>query len=134
MERDMNICIVEDSTLTVLLLKKTLAIFNKDIKLVSFTDAMNALKWFEKDYLKQKPEFLLIDINMPLMNGWEFIDNLHRTHPNFKIPIYMLSASCDPADREKAAAYPLVKGFIAKPIRIETINALLLAETTISRN
>ena len=51
---------------------------------------------------------MLLDLNMPIMNGWQFLDTLIGIDPDFanKLKIVVLSSSVDPKDKEKAADYP----------------------------
>ena len=70
---------------------------------------------------------LLIDINMPEMNGWEFIDSLNQIVPsskNFKGMI--LSSSVDPADIDKAKTYPRIINFLTKPFTLDTARIIKL--------
>ncbi len=69
------------------------------------------------------PDSIFLDINMPCMNGWEFLDEL--TVRNIHIPVYMLTSSIDPRDQEKAGSYEYVKDFISKPLREDRLKMLL---------
>lgn len=64
------------------------------------------------------PDLLLLDINMPVMDGWQFLDELELVKGQLtKIPtIYLISSSEWPGDRSKARTYPVVKEFKSKPI------------------
>jgi CheY-like chemotaxis protein len=72
------------------------------------------------------PDYIFLDLNMPVMDGWEFLDayysKIYKSKPEIKIVI--LSSSVDPADRLKAFQYPFVAEFVAKPMP-ENILALL---------
>ncbi|UOE51781.1 response regulator [Mucilaginibacter sp. SMC90] len=64
------------------------------------------------------PNIIFLDLDMPLMDGWEFLDlfnNLHRSLVK-PVSIYIISNSVDPADQKRIKAYPFVKSFISKPL------------------
>ncbi|WP_370998462.1 response regulator [Mucilaginibacter sp. RCC_168] len=72
------------------------------------------------------PDYILLDINMPIMNGWEFLDEYKRLNidPQGKSKIYIISSSVFSNDINKAKSYPLVKDFISKPLNVEKIKEL----------
>lgn len=72
------------------------------------------------------PDFIFLDLNMPEMNGWEFLDALLLPEASsFSFPkIYILSSSLDPSDRLRAAHNPLVSGFLSKPLEAENLQFL----------
>lgn len=79
----------------------------------------------EKDPSKL-PDYILLDINMPIMNGWEFLDEYKRLNldPLGKSKIYIISSSVFSNDINKARSYPLVKDFVSKPLNVEKIKEL----------
>jgi CheY-like chemotaxis protein len=72
------------------------------------------------------PDYILLDINMPIMNGWEFLDEYKRLNidPLGKCKIYIISSSVFSNDINKARSYPLVKDFVSKPLNVEKIREL----------
>ena len=76
------------------------------------------------------PDYILLDINMPIMNGWEFLDEFKRLNvdPLGKCKIYIISSSVFSNDINKARSYPLVKDFISKPLNVEKIVELFKVE------
>ena len=75
---------------------------------------------------EKMPDYILLDINMPIMNGWEFLDEYKRLNidPQGKSKIYIISSSVFSNDINKAKSYPLVKDFISKPLNVEKIKEL----------
>ncbi len=72
------------------------------------------------------PSLILLDINMPAMDGWAFL-NEYRNFPNearAKTTIYLFSTSDHPRDVEKKQSYPEVLDFLAKPLSEEVANSL----------
>jgi CheY-like chemotaxis protein len=66
---------------------------------------------------------ILLDINMPKMDGWQLLDKLK--HLDFKIPIYMFSSSSNQQDLDRMHRYDIVKGYIVKPLTTEKLTTLL---------
>lgn len=74
------------------------------------------------------PDLIMVDINMPVANGWVFLDSYEHIEPkvNATRGVYVVSSSIDPEDVNKAKSYPFVKDFISKPVTFELLQELLL--------
>jgi CheY-like chemotaxis protein len=95
-------------------------------EIVDFTNPEEAILYISTAYspcTEQGETILLLDINMPQMTGWQFLQWFDTLAPKIKnrISIFMVSSSVDPRDMERAAAHPLVKAVLTKPLEIETI-------------
>jgi CheY-like chemotaxis protein len=79
-------------------------------------EAINYLKSVQNPDLL--PEVIFLDIFMPVMDGWGFLDEFVRLSPDLKkkILIYIISSSIDPTDVERASSISDVTGYIVKPI------------------
>ncbi|MDL5512551.1 response regulator [Arenibacter sp. M-2] len=62
------------------------------------------------------PEVIFLDLNMPIMDGWEFLEEFGKLSGKKDVKIYILSSSVDSRDMERASKYNTVNGFIAKPL------------------
>lgn len=75
---------------------------------------------------KNLPEVIFLDLNMPVMNGWEFLDEFIKLPEiTSKTKIYILSSSLDANDVKKASEYEIVKDFIVKPLTEANFSNLL---------
>jgi len=70
---------------------------------------------------------ILLDINMPVLNGWEFLDRLHKINLNSfaKFQLYILTSSTDESDKLKAQSYPVIGKFYHKPLSKQDIEEIL---------
>ena len=101
----------------------------KHIKIAQ--NGKEALSYLEKtdsgDENFPLPELILLDINMPAMNGWEFLQQYAQLPPRQKanVVIVMLTTSLNPDDRAKAEEISEVTGFETKPLTADAIQLLL---------
>lgn len=124
-----SVCIIDDDALYKLLLKKTIQKLNLPVIVSSFANGQEAFDTFlkEKNSQENLPDVIFLDINMPEMDGWEFMDaylDFQRTISK-KITIYIASSSMAYQDLEKAKKYAEISGYIVKPIRSDTVQKIL---------
>lgn len=86
---------------------------------IFFESAVEALEYFKElfqtnDYVL--PDYVFLDINMPMMNGWEFINELKKFQLDNPIIIIMLTTSLNKTDQEKAEELDLIYEFWNKPL------------------
>ncbi|MGI4803495.1 MAG: response regulator [Janthinobacterium lividum] len=126
MQRPVNIMLVDDDEInnfiTVKLIKKAFP----DAVLSTYLNgklAVDKLKSLFQDNPEKIPDYILLDINMPVMNGWEFLEEYKASNldPEKKITIYILSSSVFSNDIDKAKSYESVANFISKPLNLESI-------------
>ncbi len=101
-----------------------------DFSTVVFTDAAAALEQLNHwlmDNTDVLPEIIFLDIDMPDMNGWEFLDELQLLPESMieKCHIIMLTSSIDFEDIEKSKTYKVVRSFITKPLTADKLSALV---------
>lgn len=124
-----TIFIVEDDPMYQLILKHLLLKEHRDINISTFNNGQPALVELKKiEAGKNKmPGIILLDINMPVMDGWQFLDGLRDLGVDAigGTAIYIISSSLDIRDKERALADPRVKGYLYKPVTAEQMNEML---------
>jgi CheY-like chemotaxis protein len=75
------------------------------------------------------PDLILLDINMPILNGWSFLESFRslRSQIKKKIRLAIVSTSVDPDDRLRASQFPEVNRFISKPLKTSDLDLLASA-------
>ena len=117
------LCVDDDSislTISQLLLKRTG--FAGDV--ATAIDGSDALEYFgnlfskDPDPIENAPQLILLDINMPVMNGWEFLEEYKQFQGKLPKPIaiYMVSSSVNSSDMQKSRSYNAVSDYLVKPV------------------
>lgn len=94
----------------------------ESFKVLSAYDGLEALELLSKT--DQAVDLILLDINMPRMNGHEFLEKYQEIHPGDVPVVAMLTSSDQQADRRNALSYSFVKDYLLKPLRKEDIQRL----------
>lgn len=116
-------CLVDDDNAYTYSAKKILKDSPVFKNYIIFNDALGAIKHF-KDVANDAakiPDVLFLDVNMPMMDGWDFLDEFAKIKPSLQknVTIYMVSTSINPVDIERAKTISDVAQYIVKPINIE---------------
>lgn len=123
-----RICLVDDDQIFRFTFSRILRSTLQDPQLLMFGDGAEAIDYFKskKDQEQSLPDVLFLDINMPIMDGWQFLDEYVRIKSSICKPfiIKMLSSSVDPADLEEARKRPEVNQYIVKPFTPEGMKGL----------
>jgi len=115
-----NGCIIDDDPISVFGIQKSMKDIDFCDNVVVYTNGREALEGLTKtlEEGKRLPSIILLDINMPVMDGWEFLEDfvkIPNSHTD-EVIIYMISSSIDPRDSLKAKSFSMVNNYILKPI------------------
>lgn len=128
MKKVLKLCIIDDDKMFRFAIGKAAQQTELVDEIISFRDGEEAIAFFKQHQEKQEqlPDVILLDINMPIMNGWEFLDEFDalQRHLAKKIAIYLVSSSVDKRDIQKSSTIGLVKEYIIKPFSQEKLKEI----------
>jgi len=130
MEAHSLTCIIDDDAIAVFGLKRALKNIGFTPNLSVFENGLDALENFEKllENDSELPSLIFIDLNMPVMGGWDFMGEFIKLIPCKKdLPaIYIMTSSIDIRDVEKAKAFGLESNYLIKPVSAEVLKEILV--------
>jgi CheY-like chemotaxis protein len=126
---------IDDDPITLMLCSKVMQRVNFAEEIETLQNGEEAINFFDNNVSNANnpsiiPNLIFLDLNMPIMSGWEFLDiylkkEYHVIFSNTKFIV--LSSTIDPNDVEKSKSYPMVIDFLSKPISktmLEKINSI----------
>lgn len=122
----MKIFIIDDEQVSLFITQRMFGMNGVKEEIHSFLCAEEALGVLRKGTKKEFPDVILLDLNMPVMSGWDFLDELYLLWPKVceKCKIYILTSSLNSLDKQKAKEHPLIAGLIHKPISSDSIKLI----------
>ncbi|WP_373496498.1 response regulator [Aquiflexum sp.] len=119
-----SIILVDDDPINNLINKRLISKLDIAHKIEEFLEAEKAIEKIRTMEADQNT-LIFLDINMPVMNGWDFLNQYLIEFKDRKDRIVVLSSSIDFQDRQKAKEYDCVEGFIEKPLTPEKIKSII---------
>lgn len=130
---DLILC-VDDDPITLMLCKMVISRSDFAKEIITAQNGEEALNYFDDlklnnlgNEINKYPLLIFLDLNMPVMGGWEFLDHFSQEEyrTQFKdCKVIVLSSTIDPDDINKAKTYPMVLDFLSKPISKEMLEDL----------
>ena len=125
-----SILFIDDDPITLMLCKMVIKKASFSNEIATSKNVEEALQYFDtlkqidsNNEFKKQPELIFLDLNMPVMGGWEFLDSFSTSdYADYnKTKVIILSSTIDPEDLEKSKKYPMVIDFLSKPISKEML-------------
>ncbi|MCL6218878.1 response regulator [Zunongwangia pacifica] len=123
----LEVILVDDDDIVLMMQQKMICRCEISSEPVIFKSALETLEYLNTpDNLndKKKEYLILLDINMPIMSGWQFLDKI-KEHPlHDQIHVIMVTSSIDQKDRIRAKKYQRVIDYIEKPVTLKHCESL----------
>ena len=124
-------CIIDDDPIFIYGTKRIMKEVNFCDEILVYQNGQQALDGLSAivDSDENFPSVIFLDLNMPIMNGWEFLDQLTTiNHPKKdNLIIYIISSSIDPRDLERVKDYEVVHNYILKPVTPKDLSTVMEA-------
>lgn len=129
-QQNLNIFLVDDDHIYQFTAKKTLESMGLSGKISVFADGLQAIQHIKNNLLNSEalPDVIFLDINMPIMDGWQFVEEYQKLQLCKKVALYMVSSSVDETDMKRSKDYGVIDDYIIKPVgrsRFEQLLSLL---------
>ena len=122
-----RIIIIDDDIQLADLYRETLGKKNLGSQLIHLKNGAEGLKFLKNADAEQLPEYILLDLYMPEMDGFEFLERFSKLNNlRNRIEIYVCSSSKNKEDRDEVMNYPFVSAFLEKPLSEEFLEMLIL--------
>ncbi len=127
---DLSFMVVDDTELDQFIARKMILHADKRFDIKPFYEAISALNYIkEKAGAPEQPPhtLLLLDIFMPIMSGYQFLDAFEELDPAIQAKYFIvaLTSSHEPADKNRISAYKSIRGLISKPLLAEDLSAII---------
>ena len=130
-----NILLVDDDELYLYLMEKTIHQISKELVVSTFTDGEQAVEYIAKctEEKIELPEVIFLDINMPFLDGWGFLNEFKKLKPKIinNINIYMVSSSMRDSDVKRASNFEELTGYVVKPVNKVQLAEIFKSKITI---
>jgi len=128
MKKVNSLCIIDDDPIYTYGLRKIIELGKFDVDTMFFENGKEAFENLSKviEEGNKLPDIILLDINMPIWNGWKFLEEFTKIPTDQMVIVYIISSSIDPKDHMKAKEYDIINNFIVKPLSIDKIRELII--------
>ncbi|MBG6133404.1 CheY-like chemotaxis protein [Aquimarina sp. EL_43] len=127
-----SVCIIDDDLIYINLVSKIIELKKLSESVLVFNNGKEALDFFLQSLQQEEnediPQIIFLDLNMPVMDGWEFLNEFSKIKNQIrkKIDLYVVSSSIDSRDIERAKSIDIVSDYLTKPIKLNDFERILI--------
>lgn len=121
---NLRVLLVDDDEMVLFLHKTLVRNYDFSAHPLTFINGVEVLEYLNKNTGEGEKTLILLDINMPVMNGWELLDAIEQQSFSCEVYVVMVTSSMDMTDREKAGTYKQVIDYLEKPITPESLTRI----------
>jgi len=129
MSEPFTICFIDNDEVYQYMFTRSLKAHELTKKISTFPDGEQAISFLKAniDNKAELPDIIFLDINMPIMDGWQFIEEYIKIKPRIgkQVTIYLITSSTDAADIEQAKKIGEISDYLVKPINPDMLKAIL---------
>jgi CheY-like chemotaxis protein len=123
-----KVILIDDDNITNFLNSEILSFFDTSLTIVPFSDPEKAIGYLLSDHIDNADDktLILLDINMPLISGWDLIQKIENTKPEVfsHVHIHLLTSSIDENDKKRAEENPHIISILHKPLDEELLQVI----------
>lgn len=116
-----EILIVDDESVAIMICEKLMKVYDPKLEIKGITSPVEAIFYLEE----HKPDIIFLDIRMPLMDGFAFLDAMQER--NLSVPVILLTSSTSYDDQRRSEKYANVIRYQIKPLTVAKIGMMLAA-------
>lgn len=121
----LHVLMIDDDPIFNLIYSRLIVKLNIKVEITTHLDGEDGLNYLQSKLGKNHQFILFLDINMPIMDGWDFLTKIENADIcKQNMSIYLISSSTDEEDFQKASKFKSVKKMLSKPLLMETIKEI----------
>ena len=129
MKKLLSLCFIDDDPIYQYMIKRMISKDYQVNKMWNFLNGEEAFNYFVSHYMEVEniPDIIFLDINMPLMDGWLFLEEFSAIKPKINKPvtIYIVTSSTDPEDIQQAKNIKEISDYLVKPFDYAKLKEIL---------
>ena len=114
-----TVMLVDDNLIANFIMKNVISNVDENLQVCDYVDSENALQILGE----VNPTLIFLDLNMPVLDGWQFLEGMVERKMTHKV--YILTSSTSESDRQRSTCYTNVVSFLNKPLAPDTVATIL---------